>query len=110
MEDSRGIAPKVGQYPERLLAIPWFEILLHSRRPSRLAGIWKSHGEIHCVKADHNFNMSGRIVNFLRETKRLSFIVPIGPGELQRDGGKEAAMSEVESTLKFVFSFGQRQS
>jgi hypothetical protein len=75
MDDSRGIAPKVGQYPEGLLAIPWIEILLHSRRPSRLAGIWKSHGEGHCVKADHNFSMSGRIVNFLRETKRLSLIV-----------------------------------
>jgi hypothetical protein len=76
MEDSRGIAAKVGQYPEGLLAIPWFQILLHSRQPSRLAGIWKSHGEGHRVKADDNFSISARIVNFLRTST-----------ELQRHGG-----------------------
>jgi hypothetical protein len=87
MDDSRGIAPKVGQYPEGPLAIPGFEILLHSRRPGRLAGIWKSHGEVLCVKADHDFNMSGRIVNFLKKSMTLSLIVPIGTGESQWDGG-----------------------
>jgi hypothetical protein len=87
MDDSGGIGPKVEESPEELLAIPWFEILLHSRRPSRLAGIWKCHGETHSVKTDHNFRMSGWIVFFLRTSKWLSLIVPLGTGELQRDGG-----------------------
>jgi hypothetical protein len=76
MGDSRGIVLKVVQYREEPLADPSVDTLLDSRRPSRLAGIWKSDPEIHCVDSDHKFCLSGRVGYFLRKKRDLWSRIP----------------------------------